>query len=90
LAGALPFDTLSAGRHYWESVVSKADVSRYECSNCGAKYKLVRAEADPKMLDHQITCRSCGAPLQGHEGPLALKYFLVDRPRVRASVVRFG
>ena len=63
------------------------DVSRFDCPNCGAKYKLVRALADPKLLDRQITCRSCSAPLHGREGSMALKYFLVDRPRKQASVV---
>jgi len=70
--------------------VAKPEVSRFECPHCGAKYKLVRAEADPEMLDRQITCRSCGAPLQASEGALALKYFLVDRPRTQPSVARFS
>jgi hypothetical protein len=73
-----------------ESVVAKPDVSRFECPNCGAKYKLVRVEADPKIINRQITCRSCGAPFHGREGTLALKYFMVDRPRVRAPANRFG
>jgi predicted RNA-binding Zn-ribbon protein involved in translation (DUF1610 family) len=72
-----------------ESVVAKPDVVSFDCPNCGAKYKLVRAEADPKLLDRQITCRSCGAPLHGREGSMALKYFLVDGPRKQASAVRF-
>ena len=69
---------------------SEPDVSRFDCPNCGAKYKLVRVEADPKTINRQITCRSCGAPFHGREGTLALKYFMVDRPRVRAPARRFG
>ena len=30
---------------------------------------------------HQITCRSCGTPLEGREGRFILKYFLVSRPK---------
>ena len=70
--------------------MAKPDVSRFECPNCGAKYKLVRVEGDPQTLDRQIACRSCGAPLTGREGALALKYFLEDRPRREATVRRFG
>ena len=70
--------------------MSKSDVSAFECSNCKAKYKLVRVEADPEFVDRQITCRNCGAPFHGREGSIALKYFMVDRPRVRAMARRFG
>jgi hypothetical protein len=69
--------------------VAKPDISRFECPNCTAKYGLVRVEGDPKLLDRQITCRSCGAPLNGREGSLALKYFLEDRPLRQATVRRF-
>ena len=70
--------------------MAKPGVMRFDCPNCGAKYKMVRAEDDPKTLDHQITCRSCGAPFHGREGSMVLKYFLVDRPKVRASAARLG
>ena len=50
----------------------------FECAQCGAKYKLVRAEADEQTIDCQITCRKCGAPLQGRQGNAVLKYFLVE------------
>ena len=66
------------------------DIARFDCPNCGVKYKLVRIEADAKTLDRQITCRNCGAPFHGREGSMVLKYFLVDRPKVQASVARFG
>ena len=70
--------------------MTKSDLSPFECPNCGAKYKLIRVEAEPQSLDRQITCRSCGAPLHGREGAIALKYFLVDRPRPQAPAARFG
>jgi transcription elongation factor Elf1 len=70
--------------------VAKTDVSRFDCPNCGAKYKLVRVEVDPQSPDRQITCRNCGAPFHGRQGALALKYFLVDRPRTQARARRLG
>ena len=73
-----------------ESVVSKSDVSSLECPNCKAKYKVVRVEADPKSVDCQIACRNCGAPSHGREGSIAWKYFMVERPKVRAIARRFG
>jgi predicted RNA-binding Zn-ribbon protein involved in translation (DUF1610 family) len=73
-----------------ESVVAKPDISRFECPNCAAKYRLVRVEADPKLIDRPVTCLSCGAPLQGREGALALKYFLDERPPRQAGARRFG
>jgi predicted RNA-binding Zn-ribbon protein involved in translation (DUF1610 family) len=52
---------------------------KFICPNCGALYRLVRAEAGPKSGDREITCRSCGAPLQGRKGRFILKYFLIER-----------
>jgi hypothetical protein len=48
--------------------VAKPDVACFDCPNCAAKYKLVRAEADAKTLDRQITSRSCGVPFHGRKG----------------------
>jgi DNA-directed RNA polymerase subunit RPC12/RpoP len=56
-------------------------MSRFDCPNCGAQYTLVRVEVESMETDGQIACRSCGGPLNGHEGRFILKYFLVDRPR---------
>jgi hypothetical protein len=63
--------------------------TRFDCPNCDAEYKLVRAEAGPPP-DRQIVCRRCGSPLQGREGNFILKYFLVDRPRIQAKAARDG
>jgi hypothetical protein len=57
----------------------------FHCPTCGADYKLVRVETKELVPDQQISCRKCGGPLSGNEGPLILKYFLVDRGRRRAS-----
>jgi hypothetical protein len=40
----------------------------------------VEAPSDPV----EITCRSCGGPLQGRDGRFLLKYFLVDKRRKAA------
>jgi hypothetical protein len=56
----------------------------FACPSCAARYKLVRVEAAADRTDPEITCRSCGGPLQAREGRYALKYFLVDRPRAQA------
>jgi hypothetical protein len=56
--------------------------------NCGARYTLVRAEADGASVSGQLACRSCGGPLNGREGRFVLKYFLVDRPKIPARVTR--
>ena len=61
----------------------------FDCPNCAAEYKLVRAEAGPPP-DHQIECRRCGAPLQGREGKFILKYFLIGRGRTQAKAARGG
>jgi transcription elongation factor Elf1 len=55
----------------------------FSCPKCQARYKLVRVEGDDVDFEGQITCRSCGAPLQGREGKDILKYFLVAGRRPR-------
>jgi hypothetical protein len=52
-----------------------------------AHYRL-GVEAAAITPDREITCRSCGAPLQAREGRYALKYFLVGRPRNQAHQSR--
>jgi hypothetical protein len=52
------------------------------CPNCDAQYKVVRVEVSPTDTFREITCLSCGGPLQGRDGKSALKYFLAgDRGR---------
>ncbi|MGB6766932.1 MAG: hypothetical protein WBE50_02365 [Methyloceanibacter sp.] len=65
------------------------EITRFDCPNCAAEYKLVRAEAGPPP-DHQIECRRCGAPLHGREGRFILKYFLIGRGRTQAKAARAG
>jgi hypothetical protein len=63
--------------------MTKQPENLFDCPNCHARYKLVRVECDDVDFDGQITCRSCGAPLQGREGKDILKYFLVGRRHPR-------
>jgi predicted RNA-binding Zn-ribbon protein involved in translation (DUF1610 family) len=63
---------------------SPAMTTQFECPNCAAKYELVRVEAPPgATTDREITCVSCGGPLNGREGKFILKYFMVARPKRR-------
>jgi len=58
----------------------------FDCPHCGARYEVVRVEAPPRpATDREITCVSCGGPLNGREGKFVLKYFLIERPKRRAS-----
>jgi len=63
-------------------------LERFDCPHCGAKYRLMKFEADATTQNLQITCRSCGGPLHAREGVFAFKYFMVDRPKVQAQVWR--
>jgi hypothetical protein len=48
--------------------------------HCGAQYKVARQEA-PADRDGEVTCLTCGAPLDPREGKFVLKYFRVKRPQ---------
>ena len=63
--------------------------TQFECPNCAAKYEVVRVEG-PRVptTDREITCVSCGGPMNGREGKFILKYFLVERPKRRAYARR--
>jgi hypothetical protein len=52
------------------------------CPRCGARYKVVRAEARGSA-DREIGCLACDGPLVAREGEFVLKYFLVDAPEHR-------
>jgi hypothetical protein len=66
--------------------MSNSQSTSFECPNCAAKYEVVRVDAPPgPTIDREITCVSCGGPLQGREGPFVLKYFLIERRKRRAG-----
>ena len=75
----------NAARERPRSAMNSSAQFKFECPNCAAKYELIRVEAPPETTDCEITCVSCGGPLRGHQGPFVLKYFLVERPKRRAS-----
>jgi hypothetical protein len=53
--------------------------SSFVCPNCHALYRVVRVEADPEMVEREITCRACGGPFPAREGKFLLKYFLLRK-----------
>jgi hypothetical protein len=55
------------------------------CPNCDAQYKVVRVEVSPTDNFREITCVSCGGPLQGRDGKSALKYFLASERKGRRN-----
>jgi|GraSoiStandDraft_4_1057263.scaffolds.fasta_scaffold835293_2 hypothetical protein len=55
----------------------------FKCPSCGARYKLVRVEAEPTPENSELSCMGCGASLQEREGRFALKYFFTDKSSKR-------
>jgi hypothetical protein len=60
----------------------------FQCSSCGAEYKLVRVETKGIVPDQQLICRKCGSPLPRGESGFVLKYFLSARRARRRPVAR--
>jgi predicted RNA-binding Zn-ribbon protein involved in translation (DUF1610 family) len=59
------------------------EATSFACPTCGAEYKVVRVEAPVTAGEGQLTCTSCGGPLNAREGRFALKYFGVGDARQR-------
>jgi DNA-directed RNA polymerase subunit RPC12/RpoP len=59
----------------WSCVMAIGRTS-FTCSNCDALYHVVRQEAGPETIDHDIRCRACGAPFAARDGKFVPKYFL--------------
>ena len=53
--------------------------NRFNCAQCNALYQVVKVEAGPETVDHEITCRACSGPLTGRDGKFVLKYFLLRK-----------
>jgi hypothetical protein len=80
-------DNCVTSHHRWiasdQAFVKRFDRLLFNCPNCDAVYRLVKAEAGPETVDRELTCRSCAAPLPAREGNFVMKYFLLrkaDRP----------
>jgi hypothetical protein len=66
------------------------DAVKFECPNCGAKYLVVRVEADDPTHDQEIPCLGCDAPLHGRDGKFVLKYFRTEKSsRERRNGIRY-
>lgn len=72
-------------------------ISNFICPQCGAKYKRVRVHTPSGILpvcefgeehDRAMACLVCMKPLPPMDGPVPLKYLLVERPKKRAE--QFG
>lgn len=58
----------------------------WPCPHCGEQYKIVETEAGPETVNREITCLTCGGPLQGRRGKYIRKYFRIKKapgPRQR-------
>ena len=64
-------------------MLAKPEGYHLKCPHCGAGYNVVRVEAEPKSVDSRLASLSRGTPLRRREGSIALKYFLVNRPRLK-------
>ena len=51
----------------------------FTCTNCDARYKVVRVEGTSTMGDRELSCVNCGEVLKAREDKFVLKYFLVGR-----------
>jgi hypothetical protein len=60
------------------------DASQFNCPNCNGLYHIVKVEAPP-VMNEELTCLSCGGPLNGLEGRFILKYFFIDRRSGKAK-----
>jgi transcription elongation factor Elf1 len=65
-----------------ESRQQSRNESRFGCPHCGARYQIVRIDAENTAADHELVCLACGEPLEARQGQFALKYFLLERPRL--------
>jgi predicted Zn finger-like uncharacterized protein len=55
------------------------DRASFTCPNCNALYQVVRHEAGPETVNHEITCRACGSPFPARDGRFVLKYFVLRK-----------
>ena len=52
----------------------------FTCPKCQTRYQVVKGERGPETVDHDVACRSCGAPFPGRDGEFILKYFVLRKP----------
>lgn len=74
-----PAQSSTTGSPRETAVTGSLPPTSFHCPNCGAEYKVVKVEAPPVMDEPQLTCLSCGGPLNARDGRFVLKYFFTDR-----------
>ena len=64
----------------------------FKCPDCGALYRVIKVEAGPETVDHQVSCRACGAPLDGRDRQFVPQIFpLADPgPSAFAAILALG
>jgi predicted Zn finger-like uncharacterized protein len=63
-------------------IMSKSEPIPFSCPSCEAEYKIVTIEVCD-IQQGKVRCLKCDASFPAGEGRVALKYFLVGRPRGR-------
>jgi hypothetical protein len=53
----------------------------FKCPGCAALYQVVKGEAGSEPVAGELSCRTCGEPLNPRDGKFVLKYFLLREGR---------
>jgi len=64
----------------------KDNPADFVCPGCQARYKIVRAKALPPFPNWLLHCKVCKRSFAATDGEDILKYFLISRPKARASL----
>src|SRR6516165_3836466 len=64
------------------------DAPMFNCPNCNGLYHVVKVEAPPIMNEAQLTCLSCGGPLNARRGALHSNTFLSIGDREKPKLCR--
>jgi len=67
--------------------MANSQSDRFKCPNCGAEYKLVRAETPAVDVVREVTCKSCGGPSR-HGKELSIEVFSCRPPRRASALIR--
>jgi hypothetical protein len=58
----------------------------FTCPNCKALNQVVKVERGPETVDHDVACRSCGAPLPGRKGNFVRKVLHAAKSRTHSKI----
>jgi transcription elongation factor Elf1 len=59
------------------ATIAEPQEAHFTCTNCGARYKVIRVEGTSTMGDRELSCINCDEVLKAREDKFVLKYFLV-------------